>query len=168
VLTPTSNSRGLSSSNDDEAARRATEMLERQKKLRAHVRPKDHEDDTVLLHGEYVSRAERQQYNDYVANMTIYQRFTIFKISVMLRVRHSFIHGKFRRYLTYMALYAAGCEIMHDLHLTHYMQPEIAQFLRSAPKVASNTLRMRTYFRPITIIFVIVVVIIAYLSPTLP
>jgi len=129
VLTPTSNSRGLSSSNDDEAARRATEMLERQKKLRAHVRPKDHEDDTVLLHGEYVSRAERQQYNDYVANMTIYQRFTIFKISVMLRVRHSFIHGKFRRYLTYMALYAAGCEIMHDLHLTHYMQPEIAQFL---------------------------------------
>eukprot|EP00466_Bigelowiella_natans_P006027 jgi/Bigna1/90620/estExt_fgenesh1_pg.C_750013 len=137
-----------------QAARRATEMLERQKKLRAHVRPKDHEDDTVLLHGEYVSRAERQQYNDYVANMTIYQRFTIFKISiccslqvwvaimefgshaflcarqqVMLRVRHSFIHGKFRRYLTYMALYAAGCEIMHDLHLTHYMQPEIAQFL---------------------------------------
>lgn len=85
--------------------------------LRAHVRPKKHEDERVLLVGEYVSRAEMNAYTEYRQNLGWWQLLVSQGIRWKLLVRHSFIHGTLRKYLTYLAVYAAGCELIHDLHL---------------------------------------------------
>ena len=96
---------------------------------RLHNRPHSHEDLHVLLPGEYISRAEIEAYEKYRSELTYAQWFTANKIRLQLLLRHSFIHGKVRNVLTYMALYAAGCEVAHDFHLDHYLSADAAWFL---------------------------------------
>merc|ERR1711934_1326496 len=54
--------------------------------------------------------------------------FTLHRIRCKLMTRHSFIHGRIRTYLTYMAAYAAFSELIHDFHhVLAHLTPEILE-----------------------------------------
>ena len=51
--------------------------------------------------------------------MTLRQRLTLIKLSYRLHLRHTFMHGHVRTGLTFMAVYAAGAEFLHDFFHHH-------------------------------------------------
>ena len=67
--------------------------------------------------GDLTSKGEREEFSKYLSRMTISQRAQILHILGRLTVRNSFKHGRFRKALTLMAIYACGCELVHDFHI---------------------------------------------------
>jgi len=96
-------------------------------KTRAHVRPKNSDDERELLEGEITTRAEKKYLNKYMGAMTISQRIKLWKIFGKLIIRDSFIDGNIRKGLTVMAVYAAACEILHDFH--HHIPDQVHHLL---------------------------------------
>lgn len=75
------------------------------------------------------SKAEKEAWDNLTNQMTLYQRFTAWRIMRALDIRHSFIHGNVRRGLTAMAVYAAGSEFFHDfLHDMEIIHTDSALF----------------------------------------
>ena len=82
--------------------------------FRAHDRLKTSDDPTVVLAGQAFAKAEMDAWNEYEAKMSWKQWLVSKRIFWNLRVRHSFTHGGIRQALTFMAVYAAGAELLHD------------------------------------------------------
>jgi len=82
--------------------------------LRAHERPAESEDETVLLEGEMFSRAEKKAFRKYCSRMTWKQYLVVQTISFRLALRHSFIDGNIRKGLTLMAAYCVISEFVED------------------------------------------------------
>ena len=97
------------------------------KRARASHRPKQHPDLRVLRRSDIVSRAEQQAIQDWLSEASIEQRARYYKLRHQNGMRHSFLHGRVSKALTVMALYAVGCEILHDFHLV----PELLQPIMS-------------------------------------
>ena len=81
---------------------------------RAHDRRKHSEDPTTILAGEIGSREEWAAWAEYESKMSFRQKLTVKQIMALLAVRHSFVHGGFRKVLTGLAVYAAASEFLHD------------------------------------------------------
>ena len=75
-----------------------------------------HEDERVLLDGEITSRAEKRAINGYFQTTTMANYLRMMRVFGKIQVRNSFLHGRIQQGLAVMAVYAAGCEILHDFH----------------------------------------------------
>jgi len=75
-----------------------------------------HEDERVLLAHEITSRAEKHAIRGYFGTMTLANYARTLRVLARIQIRNSFLHGSVRKGLAIMAVYAAGCEILHDFH----------------------------------------------------
>ena len=90
-------------------------------KLRAHVRPEESDDKTVLRSSDITSRAEKEAPGNFFRQLSIGQRIRMSNVMVKLVIRQSFMHGGISTALTVMAVYAAGCEVLHDFFHHHHI-----------------------------------------------
>lgn len=88
----------------------------------AYIRPDrktDLDDKTILRAGEITSRAEKEIWHAYASKFTFMQKIVVYGILGRLFIRHSFLHGSIRKWLTILAVWAAASEFCHDF-FHHY------------------------------------------------